>query len=37
MAGKGEASKDSFLTSIFLALDIYKMRKTHDEYSKNKL
>jgi 4-hydroxythreonine-4-phosphate dehydrogenase len=37
IAGKGEASKDSFLTSIFLALDIYKMRKTHDEYSKNKL
>ena len=37
IAGKGQASKDSFLFSIFLALDIYKMRKTHDEYSKHKL
>ena len=37
IAGKGQASKDSFLTSIFLAIDIYKMRKIHDEYSKDKL
>ena len=37
IAGKGLASKDSFLSAVFQALDIFKMRKTHDEYSKDKL
>ena len=37
IAGKGLASKDSFLSSVFQALDIFKMRKTYDEYSKDKL
>ena len=37
IAGKGLASKDSFLAAVFQALDIFKMRKIHDVYSKDKL
>ena len=31
IAGKGEASKESFLSSIFLAIDLFKNRKAYDE------
>ena len=37
IAGKGVASTESFLCSIYLAIDVYKRRKIYDEYSKNKL
>ena len=37
IAGKGVASKDSFLCSLFLAIDIFKRRMIYDESSKNKL
>ena len=37
IAGKGVASTESFLCSIYLAIDIYKRRKIYDEFSKNKL
>ena len=37
IAGKGIASIDSFLSSIYLAIDIFRRRKIHDEFSKNKL
>ena len=37
IAGKGVASKDSFLCSLFLAIDIFKRRMIYDEFSKNKL
>lgn len=37
IAGKGVASIDSFLCSIYLAIDIYRRRKIFDEFSKNKL
>ena len=37
IAGKGVASKDSFLSSIFLAIDIYKRRSIYKKLSKNKL
>ena len=37
IAGKGVASKDSFLSSIFLAIDIYKRRYIYKKFSKNKL
>ncbi len=37
IAGKGVASTDSFLCSIYLAIDVYKRRKIYDEFSKNKL
>ena len=37
IAGKGIASRDSFLCSIFLAIDIYRRRNIYDEFSKNKL
>ena len=37
IAGKGVASKDSFLSSIFLAIDIYKRRSIYKKFSKNKL
>ena len=37
IAGKGIASRDSFLCSIYLAIDIYRRRKIYDEFSKNKL
>ena len=37
IAGKGVASIDSFLCSIYLAIDIYRRRKIYDEFSKNKL
>ena len=37
IAGKGVASRDSFLCSIYLAIDIYRRRKIYDEFSKNKL
>ena len=37
IAGKGVASKDSFLCSLFLAIDIFKRRIIYDESSKNKL
>ena len=37
IAGKGVASKDSFLSSIYLAIDVYRRRKIYDEFSKNKL
>ena len=37
IAGKGVASTDSFLCSIYLAIDVYRRRKIYDEFSKNKL
>ena len=37
IAGKGVASRDSFLCSIYLAIDIYRRRKIYDKFSKNKL
>jgi len=37
IAGKGVASNDSFLSSIYLAIDLYRRRKIYDEFSKNKL
>ena len=37
IAGKGVASKDSFLSSIYLAIDVYRQRKIYDESSKNKI
>ena len=37
IAGKGVASKESFLSSIYLAIDVYRRRKIYDEFSKNKL
>ena len=37
IAGKGVASKDSFLSSIFLAIDIHKRRSIYKKFSKNKL
>ena len=37
IAGKGVASTDSFLCSIYLAIDVYRRRKIYDELSKNKL
>ena len=37
IAGKGVASRDSFLCSIYLAIDIYRRRKIYDNFSKNKL
>ena len=37
IAGKGVASTESFLCSIYLAIDVYKRRKIYDEFSKNKL
>ena len=37
IAGKGVASKDSFLSSIYLAIDLFKRRKIYDEFRKNKL
>ena len=37
IAGKGVASVDSFLCSIYLAIDIFRRRKIYDELSKNKL
>ena len=37
IAGKGVASTESFLCSIYLAIDVYRRRKIYDEFSKNKL
>ena len=37
IAGKGVASTDSFLRSIYLAIDIFRQRMIYDEFSKNKL
>ena len=37
IAGKGVASTDSFLSSIYLAIDVFRRRKIYDEFSKNKL
>ena len=37
IAGKGVASRDSFLCSIYLAIDIFRRRRVYDEFSKNKL
>tara|TARA_B100001939_G_scaffold73944_1_gene62032 strand:+ start:6711 stop:7751 length:1041 start_codon:yes stop_codon:yes gene_type:complete len=37
IAGKGVASRDSFLCSIYLAIDIYRRRKIYDRFSKNRL
>ena len=37
IAGKGVASTDSFLSSIYLAIDVFRRRKVYDELSKNKL
>ena len=37
IAGKGVASIDSFLCSIYLAIDIFRQRMIYDEFSKNKL
>jgi 4-hydroxythreonine-4-phosphate dehydrogenase len=37
IAGKGVASIDSFLCSIYLAIDIYRRRKIYDRFSKNRL
>ena len=37
IAGKGVASTDSFLCSIYLAIDIFRQRMIYDEFSKNKL
>ena len=37
IAGKGVASTESFLSSIYLAIDIFRRRKIYDEFSKNKL
>ena len=37
IAGKGIASKDSFLSSIYLAVDIFKRRKVYDQLLQNKL
>ena len=37
IAGKGIASIDSFLSSIYLAIDIFRQRMIYDEFSKNKL
>ena len=34
---KGVASTESFLCSIYLAIDVYRRRKIYDEFSKNKL
>ena len=37
IAGKGVASTESFLSSIYLAIDVFRRRKIYDEFSKNKL
>ena len=37
IAGKGVANKDSFLSSIYLAVDIFKRRKVYDQLLQNKL
>jgi 4-hydroxythreonine-4-phosphate dehydrogenase len=37
LAGKGEASPDSFRSAIYLACDIYKNRQLHQELSANPL
>ena len=37
LAGKGEASEDSFRNALNLACDIYRNRIDHDELSSNKL
>ena len=37
IAGKGVASTDSFLCSIYLAIDIFRQRMIYDEFSKNRL
>jgi len=37
IAGKGVASTESFLCSIYLAIDVFRRRKIYDELSKNKL
>jgi 4-hydroxythreonine-4-phosphate dehydrogenase len=37
LAGKGEASENSFRHAIFLAIDIYRNRELYDEISKNPL
>ena len=37
IAGKGVASRDSFLCSIYLAIDIYRRRRIYDEFSKNNI
>ena len=37
IAGKGVALKDSFLSSIFLAIDLYKSRNTFSEFQKQNL
>ena len=37
IAGKGVALKDSFLSSIFLAIDLYKSRNTFSELQKQNL
>ena len=36
IAGKGIALDDSFVSSINLAIDIFRKRKIHDEFSKDK-
>lgn len=37
IAGKGEASENSFRQAIYLACDIYRNRQTYDEITKNPL
>jgi len=37
IAGKGVASSDSFLCSIYLAIDVYRRRKVYDDFSRNRL
>ena len=37
LAGEDKASPDSFRQALFLAIDIYKNRKIHEEISKNPL
>jgi len=37
IAGKGEASENSFRHAIFLACDIYKNRQLYDEITQNPL
>jgi len=37
LAGEGKASPDSFRQALYLAIDIFKNRKIHEEISKNPL
>ncbi len=37
IAGKNEASEDSFRKALYMAIDLYRNRKLHEEISKNPL